>query len=208
MHLPRAWVASTSKVRVNLVASGPPSTSSGLLTRETIASFDWRLAIGDVELTEEELAELAAAKEPLIRLRGSWHALRATDVERALRFLERRSTSVRAWSSWSGPSPGWRPTRPASSWARFGSMRTSTHCWPAQAIAASSPFRHPRDAPRPVRLPGARSRLASSSRRSAGRWDPRRRHGARARRCRRSPRSSRSASTPTERSGRRSSSAR
>ena len=88
--LPRAWVASTSRVRVNLVASGSPATSSGLLTRDAISSFDWRLAVGDVELTAEELAELAAAKEPLIRLRGRWHALRASDVERALRFLERR----------------------------------------------------------------------------------------------------------------------
>ena len=88
--LPRAWVSSTSRVRLNLVATGSPTTSSGLLTRDAIASFDWRLAVGDVELTEEELRELAAAKEPLIRLRGRWHALRATDVERALRFLERR----------------------------------------------------------------------------------------------------------------------
>jgi hypothetical protein len=90
VHLPRAWVASTSRVRVNLVAQGAPTTSSGLLTRDAIASFDWRLAVGDVELTDAELAELAAAKEPLIRLRGRWHALRASDVERALRFLERR----------------------------------------------------------------------------------------------------------------------
>jgi non-specific serine/threonine protein kinase len=89
--LPRAWVSSTSRVRVNLVATGSPTTSSGLLTRDAIASFDWRLAVGDVELTEDELRELAAAKEPLIRLRGRWHALRATDVERALRFLDRRS---------------------------------------------------------------------------------------------------------------------
>ena len=93
VHLPRAWVASTSRVRVNLVAEGTPMTSSGLLTRDAIASFDWRLAVGDVELTDEELAELAAAKEPLIRLRGRWHALRASDVERALRFLERRSAT-------------------------------------------------------------------------------------------------------------------
>ncbi len=92
VHLPRAWVASTSRLRVNLVAAAP-TTSSGLLTRDAIASFDWRLAVGDVELTDEELAELAAAKEPLIRLRGRWHALRASDVERALRFLERRSTT-------------------------------------------------------------------------------------------------------------------
>jgi non-specific serine/threonine protein kinase len=93
LRLPRAWVASSSRVRVNLVATAPAS-SSGLLTHEAIASFDWRLAIGDVELTEDELRELAAAKEPLIRLRGKWHALRAADVERALRFLDDRGRSA------------------------------------------------------------------------------------------------------------------
>jgi superfamily II DNA or RNA helicase len=88
--LPREWVSSPSRVRVNLVATAP-GRSSGLLTREALARFDWRIAIGDVELTEDELAELAAAKEPLVRLRGRWHALRAADVERALRFLDTRS---------------------------------------------------------------------------------------------------------------------
>ena len=46
--------------------------------------------MGDVVLTEEELAELAAAKEPFIRIAGRWHALRRSEVERALRFLDRR----------------------------------------------------------------------------------------------------------------------
>ncbi len=94
LRLPRAWVSSSSRVRVNLVASGPAAVSSGLLTSDAIASFDWRLAIGDVELTEEELRELAAAKEPLVRLRGKWHALRASEVDRALRFLESRERSA------------------------------------------------------------------------------------------------------------------
>ncbi len=94
VRLPREWVSTTSRVRVNLVATGSPAVSSGLLTEDAIASFDWRLAIGDVELTETELAELAAAKEPLIRLRGKWHALRASEVERALRFLERRERAA------------------------------------------------------------------------------------------------------------------
>ena len=94
LRLPREWVSSSSRVRVNLVATGVAPSSSGLLTREAIASFDWRLAIGDVELTDEELRALAAAKEPLVRLRGSWHALRATEVERALRFLETRDRAA------------------------------------------------------------------------------------------------------------------
>ena len=57
------------------------------------------------ELTEEELAELAAAKEPLFRLRGRWHALRRAEVERALRFLERRERSS-ACRPRRGPSAG------------------------------------------------------------------------------------------------------
>jgi non-specific serine/threonine protein kinase len=87
--LPREWVSTPSRVRVNLVATSP-GRSSGLLSQDALAQFDWRVAIGDVELTEEELSALAAAKEPLVRLRGRWHALRATDVERALRFLDSR----------------------------------------------------------------------------------------------------------------------
>ncbi len=89
--LPRNWVSSTSRLRVNLTAtSNVRRQSSGLFTTDALARFDWKLAIGDVTLTEEELAELAAAKEPLIRVRGRWHALRRSEVEKALLFLERR----------------------------------------------------------------------------------------------------------------------
>ncbi len=91
--LPREWMSRQSPVRVNLVATAPGRTS-GRLSGDALAQFDWRLAIGDVELTEEELAELAAAKEPLVRLRGRWHALRASEVERALRFLEHRRSDA------------------------------------------------------------------------------------------------------------------
>jgi SNF2-related domain/SNF2 Helicase protein/Helicase conserved C-terminal domain len=90
--LPAEWLSSSSsRLRVNLTAtSGRGARSSGLFSTNTIASFDWQLAIGDTTLSEEQLLELAAAKEPLIRVGGRWHALRRSDVERALRFLERR----------------------------------------------------------------------------------------------------------------------
>ena len=91
--LPREWVSSPSRVRVNLVATAP-GRSSGLLSHDALARFDWKIAIGDVELTEEELTELAAAKEPLVRLRGRWHALRAGEVERALHFLDTRARNA------------------------------------------------------------------------------------------------------------------
>ena len=94
--LPGAWLGSPSKLRVNLTAtsSGLGSRSSGLLTTAAIAQFNWQLAVGDVVLSEQELADLAAAKEPFVRVAGRWHALRKTDVEKALRFLERRRTGT------------------------------------------------------------------------------------------------------------------
>jgi hypothetical protein len=88
--LPDAWMRQ-SKVRVNLSAKSTGGIrSSGLLSTSQLASFDWRVAVGDLELSEAELAELVASNEQFIRVGGHWHALRRADVERALRFLERR----------------------------------------------------------------------------------------------------------------------
>ena len=86
--LPSAWLGARSRLKVNVSAT--QFRSSGLLGADAIARFDWKVALGDTELSEEELRELAAAKEPLIRSEGRWHAVRQSDVERALRFLERR----------------------------------------------------------------------------------------------------------------------
>src|SRR5439155_10151780 len=85
--LPSAWVRAPARIRADVRVHAP---SSGLLSTEAIATFDWRLAVGDVELGEAELAELAASKTPVIRAAGRWLALGTSDIERAIRFLERR----------------------------------------------------------------------------------------------------------------------
>jgi hypothetical protein len=91
--LPAAWVRAPSRLRANLTATSP-GYSSGLLSTAALARFDWRLAVGDVALSDEEIAELAAAKTPVVRVAGRWHALRRSDVERAVRFLERRQAAT------------------------------------------------------------------------------------------------------------------
>ncbi|MFN0152935.1 MAG: DEAD/DEAH box helicase [Gaiella sp.] len=89
--LPGEWLRETSRLRVNVSASSPGlGHSSGLLGTAAVAAFEWKLAIGDVELSEEELAELAAAKEPLLRAGGRWHMVRRDDIERALGFIAAR----------------------------------------------------------------------------------------------------------------------
>ena len=89
--LPTSWLRSPARVKVNLAATtAPRSHASGFLSPTELARFDWRLAVGDTVLTDEELAELAAAKEPFVRIGERWHAVRRSDVEKALRFLDRR----------------------------------------------------------------------------------------------------------------------
>ncbi|MDX6411291.1 MAG: hypothetical protein QOE91_807 [Gaiellaceae bacterium] len=91
--LPSAWLEAPSRLQVNLTATSHRSYSSGLLSPAALATFDWKLAVGDVVLTEQDLAELAAGSEPFVEVGGRWHALRRSEVEKALRFLERRRSS-------------------------------------------------------------------------------------------------------------------
>jgi SNF2-related domain/SNF2 Helicase protein/Helicase conserved C-terminal domain len=92
--LPSAWVRASRTLRANLTATTEYRPASGLLSTADLATFDWRVAVGDIELSDEELHALAAAKTPVVRVAGRWHALRHTDVERALKFLERRRSGV------------------------------------------------------------------------------------------------------------------
>jgi hypothetical protein len=92
--LPAAWLRAPTRLRANMTATSEARTSSGLLSSSVLASFDWRLAVGDTELSDEDLRALAAAKSPVVQVDGQWQAVRPADVKRALRFLERRRQGV------------------------------------------------------------------------------------------------------------------
>jgi hypothetical protein len=91
--LPAAWLRAPTRLRANMTARSEQH-SSGLLSSSILASFDWKLAVGDTELSDEELRALAAAKSPVVQVAGRWQAVRPADVKRALRFLERRRQGV------------------------------------------------------------------------------------------------------------------
>ncbi|MDS1270767.1 DEAD/DEAH box helicase [Lipingzhangella sp. LS1_29] len=88
--LPR-W-AGEQKVGLKLHARSSPSSSSSSAagsgaTGEDIVNFDFRAAVGDTELTEAELTQLAQLKQPLVRLRGEWVRLDPKTLRAAARFL-------------------------------------------------------------------------------------------------------------------------
>jgi len=57
--------------------------------RDAIMQYRWGLAIGDEFLSEHDLAELARAKVPLVRLRGRWVHLDTERLRAGLAFLAR-----------------------------------------------------------------------------------------------------------------------
>lgn len=57
--------------------------------RDQLVDFRWDLAVGDDTLTDEEIAALAAAKAPLVRLRGQWVAVDPDQLQRGREFLAR-----------------------------------------------------------------------------------------------------------------------
>ncbi|MFI0819399.1 DEAD/DEAH box helicase [Streptomyces sp. NPDC021098] len=63
----------------------------GFLSADALLRFSWRFAVGDQELTGEELDRLAEAGRPVVRLRDQWVVL---DPESARRARDRRDRKL------------------------------------------------------------------------------------------------------------------
>ncbi|CAI6076689.1 DEAD/DEAH box helicase [Cohnella sp. JJ-181] len=75
--LPAWWeAASRKKPRLRAkISSESGGKGSSLFGLDAIVDFDWRVAIGDADLSEEEFAALLARNQRLVRYRGQWIAL-------------------------------------------------------------------------------------------------------------------------------------
>jgi superfamily II DNA or RNA helicase len=71
-------------------AAGSPSARQSAFGLQDLVEFRYDLAIGDQVLSPGELAELAALKVPLVRVRGQWVELDDRQLKAALKFLERK----------------------------------------------------------------------------------------------------------------------
>ena len=83
--------ARAARVKVNLTASSQPARrASGFLSPTELAQVRLAARSRRRRPHRRRARRACAAKEPFIRVAGKWHALRRSDVERALRFLDRR----------------------------------------------------------------------------------------------------------------------
>ena len=83
----RARLGMKLTTRTTTTESGA-TVSSGFGLGDLVG-FRWDLAVEGEDLTEEELAELARLKAPLVRLRGKWVELDDAQLKAALEFLSR-----------------------------------------------------------------------------------------------------------------------
>ncbi|GGO41602.1 helicase [Streptomyces daqingensis] len=75
---------------------GPAGSPPRELPTDALFHFDWRLAVGDTELTGPELDALAEAGRPLVRLRGQWVLVDPAAVQRARDRKSRKLTTADA----------------------------------------------------------------------------------------------------------------
>lgn len=76
--LPAWWEAASKKkprLRAKVSADTAGGTGKSLFGLDSLVDFDWRIAIGDTDLTENEFNELVARNERLVRFRGQWISL-------------------------------------------------------------------------------------------------------------------------------------
>ncbi|HLY30794.1 MAG TPA: DEAD/DEAH box helicase [Ktedonobacterales bacterium] len=93
--VPSWWKRRPVKPTLKLRVRGQQS-AQGMMGLNAVVAFDWQVALGDQELSREELERLAALKEPLVRLRGQWVELQSAEVETALNYLRKRGGRMSA----------------------------------------------------------------------------------------------------------------
>ncbi|MEV0122306.1 DEAD/DEAH box helicase [Streptomyces sp. NPDC050703] len=77
------------------LASGTPS----FLSADALLAFNWRFALGDQELTREELERLAEANRPVVRLRDQWVLIDPEELRRVRNQQDRKVTPIDALSA-------------------------------------------------------------------------------------------------------------
>ncbi len=88
--LPRAWTKAEATLRLK-VDTPEPSDTPGRLGLDALVDYQWQLSLGDVQLTEQEMQQLAHANAPLVQLRGEWVQVDGAVLARAARYVAKHS---------------------------------------------------------------------------------------------------------------------
>jgi hypothetical protein len=89
--LPSWWAQARPGVGLRLSVTSPEQPGRvdkpAAFGAEQLVAYRWHVALGDQPLTGDELAALAAAKAPLVRVRGQWVEVDQRRLAEGLKFL-------------------------------------------------------------------------------------------------------------------------
>ena len=77
--------------------------AKGHMALENLVDYQWKLSLGETELTEAEFNALANLKAPLVQIRGQWVML---DAEQKIYRYFIRSASYPNWPALAVAAPG------------------------------------------------------------------------------------------------------
>ncbi|MFG2500577.1 DEAD/DEAH box helicase [Streptomyces sp. NPDC048441] len=77
----------------------PSSDTPSYLSANALLAFNWRFALGDQQLSREELDRLAEANRPVVRLRDQWVLIDPEEARRAREHQDRKVTPIDALSA-------------------------------------------------------------------------------------------------------------
>ncbi len=85
--IPPWWNKRGARVGVRVkMKSKNENLTPGKMTMDNLVSYEWKLSLGETELTEVEFKALAKLKSPLVQIRGQWVTLDAEQIESAIKF--------------------------------------------------------------------------------------------------------------------------
>lgn len=79
------------RLRARIRSSIGPAQQS-MFGLNQVMQFDWRIAIGEQEFTEQEFAELVARDRQLLHIRGQWIGLDRASLEQMRRMMKKMQT--------------------------------------------------------------------------------------------------------------------
>ncbi|NSW91166.1 MAG: DEAD/DEAH box helicase [Firmicutes bacterium] len=78
------------RLKVGVKGKSQGAVSKSILNLNTLLEYDWKAAIGDVVLSDEDFKKLSKLKVPLVRVRGEWVQLNREQIEKLEEIWKRK----------------------------------------------------------------------------------------------------------------------
>ena len=94
---PKSWSHMETKAKLDTVEVHDPAegATKAHIGMEKLVNYDWKLSVGDTQLTEAEMDELIKSKSGLIKLRGEWVMADTQSLNKIQQYMRELADTAR-----------------------------------------------------------------------------------------------------------------